>query len=71
MKLSKKTKDVLERALKTFIQAFLGSITINSFMLVQDFDGFKAVLCSTLVAGVSAGVSAVWNMLINNYNEEV
>lgn len=71
MKLNKKTKDIIERALKTFIQAFLGSITINSFMLVQDFDGFKAVLCSTLVAGASAGVSAVWNMLINNYNEEV
>ena len=70
MKLSKKTKDVLERALKTFIQAFLGSITINSFMLVQDIDGFKAVLCSTLIAGVSAGTSAVWNMIIN-YNEEV
>ena len=70
MKLSKKTKDIIERALKTFIQAFLGSITINSFMLVQDFDGFKAVLCSTLIAGVSAGASAVWNMIIN-YNEEV
>ena len=70
MKLSKKTKDVLERALKTFIQAFLGSITINSFMLVKDIDGFKAVLCSTLIAGVSAGASAGWNMLINNYNEE-
>lgn len=70
MKLSKKTKDIIERALKTFIQAFLGSITINSFMLVQDIDGFKAVLCSTLIAGVSAGASAVWNMIIN-YNEEV
>lgn len=70
MKLNKKTKDIIERAVKTFIQAFLGSITINSFMLVQDIDGFKAVLCSTLVAGVSAGVSAVWNMIINN-NEEV
>ena len=45
MKLSKKTKDIIERAVKTFIQAFLGSITINSFMLVQDIDGFKAVLC--------------------------
>ena len=70
MKLSKKTKDIIERAVKTFIQAFLGSITINSFMLVQDIDGFQAVLCSTLIAGVSAGASAVWNMIIN-YNEEV
>ena len=70
MKLSKKTKDIIERAVKTFIQAFLGSITINSFMLVQDIDGFKAVLCSTLIARVTAGASAVWNMIIN-YNEEV
>ena len=70
MKLSKKTKDIIERAVKTFIQAFLGSITINSFMLVKDIDGFKGVLCSTLRAGVAAGASAVWNMIIN-YNEEV
>lgn len=73
MKINKeKIKDVVERALKTFIQAFLGSVTINSFLLVDDVNGLKAVLCSTLIAGVSAGVSAVWNMLINSIdNEEV
>ena len=66
MQINNKTKDVIERALKTFIQAFLGSVTINSFMLVEDINGFKSVLYSTLIAGISAGVSAVWNMFVNN-----
>ena len=61
-----KVKDVLVRASKTFMQAFLSSITINSFLVVNDIGTFKTVLYSTLIAGASAGVSAVWNMLINS-----
>ena len=36
-------KDVGIRALKTFIQAFLGSITINNFMFIDDVNGLKSV----------------------------
>lgn len=61
-----KVKDILVRAGKTFMQAFLSSITINSFLVVNDIGTFKTVLYSTLIAGASAGVSAVWNMLINS-----
>lgn len=64
-----KVKDVLVRAGKTFAQAFLSSVTINSFLVVNDIGTFKTVLYSTLIAGASAGVSAVWNMIINSLSE--
>lgn len=64
-----KVKDILVRAGKTFVQAFLSSVTINSFLVVNDVGTFKTVLYSTLIAGASAGVSAVWNMLVNLINE--
>ena len=70
MKLNKeKVKDVLIRAGKTFVQAFLSSVTINSFLVVNDMGTFKTVLYSTLIAGASAGVSAVWNMIVNSLSE--
>jgi hypothetical protein len=62
--------DILIRAGKTFIQAFVGSITINSFLVVNDVNAFKAVLYSTLIGGLSAGLSAVQNMIINHLEEK-
>lgn len=64
-----KVKDILVRAGKTFAQAFLSSVTINSFLVVKDMGTFKTVLYSTLIAGASAGVSAVWNMIVNSMSE--
>jgi hypothetical protein len=63
-------KDILIRAVKTFIQAFIGSITINSFLVVNDINALKAVLYSTLIGGLSAGLSAIQNMLINQLDSE-
>ena len=64
-----KVKDVLVRAGKTFVQAFFSSVTINSFLVINDVGTFKTVLYSTLIAGASAGVSAVWNMIVNSLSE--
>lgn len=64
MKKLKFNKDILNRALKTFAQAFLGSITINNFLVVTDISAFKTVLYSTLIGALSAGLSALWNMLL-------
>lgn len=69
MKKIKFNKDILSRALKTFAQAFLGSITINNFLVVNDVSTFKTVLYSTLIGALSAGLSALWNMLLT-YLEE-
>lgn len=62
-------KDVSKRAFKTFIQAFLSSISIESIILAKDYDTFKTVLISIGIAGVSAGISAVWNMLLGMMEE--
>ena len=61
----KKIKDIIARASKTFIQAFLGSLTIDSFFGVTDVDAIKKIGLSMLVGAVAAGVSAVWNTLLD------
>lgn len=60
-----KIKDIAARASKTFIQAFIGSFTIDAFFCVTDMDTIKKIGLSMLVAAVAAGVSAVWNMLLD------
>lgn len=63
------TKDILIRAGKTFVQAFVGAITIDSLAGVTDTDALKKVLIGMGIAGISAGVSAVWNMLVQFIKE--
>lgn len=53
--------DIIERAAKTFVQAFLSSISADALLGVGDFDAFKKVGFSMLVAALAAGFSAVWN----------
>ena len=60
-----KVKDIVARASKTFIQAFIGSFTIDAFFGVTDTETIKKIGLSMLVAAVAAGVSAVWNMLLD------
>lgn len=64
-----KVKDILVRAGKTFVQAFFSSIVVENFLVVKDAETLKVVLASTLIAGAAAGVSAVWNMLVNLINK--
>ena len=53
--------DIAERAAKTFMQAFLSSISVDVLLGVTDFDAFRKVGLSMLVAALAAGISAVWN----------
>ena len=53
--------DVAERAIKTFLQAFLSSISVDVLLEVTDFDAFRKVGLSMLVAALAAGISAAWN----------
>lgn len=64
-----KVKDILVRAGKTFVQAFFSSVVVENFLVVNDAETLKVVLASTLIAGAAAGVSAVWNMLVNLINK--
>ena len=66
MKLTKEQiKDILARAGKTFAQAFVSAISVDSIFGVTDLDALKRIGLSMLIAGVAAGISAIWNMVQN------
>lgn len=57
-------KDVGKRAAKTFAQAFVATVSIEQFAAITDAESAKVIIRSMLIAGVSAGISAVWNMVV-------
>lgn len=60
-------KDILNRALKTFIQGFLASmvVSINNATRVDE-----TVLKSAILGAIAGGISCVMNMVINYLNRE-
>ena len=58
-------KDILIRALKTFVQAFI-PVVAAAFATadITELDNLKAVAYSALISGGAAGISAVWNLII-------
>ncbi len=65
--MSKKTKDILIRAIKTFIQAFIAAFLLQTSNL-SNLD--KKVLESALIGGIAAGISAVMNLIANILSKE-
>lgn len=61
-----KVKDILIRAIKTFIQGFLGAlaITLPSTDLTD-----VALVKSILIGALAGGISAVMNLIINLLNK--
>jgi hypothetical protein len=59
-------KDILTRAGKTFIQAFIATlaVTVQGADLTNTF-----VLRGLLVGAAAAGISALMNLAINKYNK--
>ena len=60
-------RDILIRALKTFIQAFLGALVIT-LPNANLSDG--AVLKSILIGALASAISAVMNLIIQLMNKE-
>lgn len=66
--LSAKCKDVLVRAIKTFVQAFLG-VLIPAFVAYlqggfpSDWGAVWVWLAPVLAAALAAAISAVWNAI--------
>lgn len=61
-------KDILIRALKTFIQGFLGALVVS--LPNADLTNVT-VLKSLIIGAVAAGISAVMNSVINLINKRV
>lgn len=55
-------KDLLGRVGKTFVQAFIGAVSVDALIGVTDLETFKRIAAGLAVAGISAGISAVWNL---------
>lgn len=60
-------KDWMIRAIKTFVQAagsfIVADITILSDAMT-DMSAFKQTIVTVLVGAVAAGISAVWNIIL-------
>ena len=60
-------KDILIRALKTFIQGFLGALAVT--LPSSDFSDMSVVK-SLLIGAIAGGISALMNFIINLLNKE-
>ena len=59
-------KESKKRALRTFIQAFIGFVATNLLVYIpsfdfENFDVFKTATISLLAPAIAAGVAAVMN----------
>lgn len=62
----KKNKDdIIRRAVKTFFQAFLSSLTAGSALLPLEMTAWKAAL----IGAAASGISAVWNAFLPSIME--
>ncbi len=69
MKMFKGWPDWAIRAVKTFVQAFLGVmipaiIGVLNGGLPLDWGAVKVTIASALMAALAAGISAVWNIAL-------
>lgn len=63
-------KDIVKRAGKTFVQAFIASFGIDRLTEITDLESAKAVLYPMLISCVAAGVSAAWNMVTSYFRKK-
>ena len=59
-------KDIIIRALKTFLQGFLGALVVS--LQGSDLTNFE-VLKSLLIGAIAAGISAVMNLILRLLNK--
>ena len=65
--MKEKIKDILIRALKTFIQGFLATLIV----LLKDTDlTDESILKSVIIGAIAGGISAVMNLIIQLLNKD-
>lgn len=60
-------KDIVNRALKTFLQGFLGALAVT---LPSSNLSDGAVVKSILIGALAGGISAVMNLVLTYLNKE-
>ena len=60
-------KDILVRAVKTFVQGFLGALAVT--LPSSDFSDSN-ILKSLLIGAAAGGISAVMNLIVNSLNKK-
>ena len=65
--MKEKIKDICIRAIKTFIQGFLGALAIT--LPSTDLTDI-ALVKSILIGAIAGGISAVMNLIINLLNKK-
>ena len=68
-------KDWVIRASKTFVQATVAYFVANVALITQhvvewDFSDWKGWLMPILVGALSAGISAVWNVILEQIDKK-
>lgn len=66
-------RDVGKRAGKTFVQAFVASISVSAEQIVaiRDIESAKVIFGPIIIGGIAAGVSAVWNLLTGYFSKNM
>ena len=64
--MKRKIKDIAERAIKTFIQGFLGSLAV---LLPNSDYSDLSVLKSVIIGALAGGLSALMNLLFDDEHE--
>ena len=57
-------KDVGVRALKTFLQTFIASLTVDGVFGITDAKGLQRFALTTGLSALAAAISAVWNVIL-------
>ena len=64
MKITKaQLKDIIERVIITFFEAFLSALSVDMLFGVTNLDTFKRAIVLMIIGAVAAGISAVLNVL--------
>lgn len=63
-------KDVAARTIKTFVASFFGGLAIDALYGITDAKGLAKAAVATLFSAASAGITAVWNMLLEMYRDK-
>lgn len=65
--MKEKIKDIIIRALKTFIQGFLATLIV--LLKESDYSDLN-ILKSVIIGAIAGGISAVMNLIINLMQKE-